>query len=156
MAKEVDGVAKARIEAAGNELAGLRSDGERIAELEAGNSDEKNAEDQEDDADEAQRRHGMRPGNVDEVGKSGGDNDGEEKELAVHGGMIAKKSREKLAVSGVGEEIEAVAGMKRTNLPVESIRRPRGGWWARRQTGKEGSGKAGEKSVGESKRDLVF
>jgi len=91
VAKEVDGIAKAGVEAVGDELAGLRSDGEGVAELEARDGDEQQAEEKEEDAGDAQRSPGMRPKNVEEIGDSDGRDDEEEEELAVHGEMIAAR-----------------------------------------------------------------
>jgi hypothetical protein len=91
VAKEVDGIAKAGVKAVGDELAGLRGDGERVAELEARDGDEQQAEEKEEDAGEAQRSPGMRPKNVNEIADGDGREDEEEEELAVHGEMIAER-----------------------------------------------------------------
>jgi len=48
MAEEVDGVANAGVQAMGDELAGLRCNGEGAAELQAGDGDKEQAKDEEE------------------------------------------------------------------------------------------------------------
>ena len=60
--KNINWIAKARIEAAGDETTSFRSDGERVTELNAGDGQEKETNSEEDDASDAEgspRRSGV-------------------------------------------------------------------------------------------------
>ncbi len=67
-AEDVDGIADAGVEAVGDELACLRGDGKRIAELEAGYGDEQEAEEHDDEACDAERGPGTMRIKIDEIG----------------------------------------------------------------------------------------
>jgi hypothetical protein len=95
VAKKVDGIANAGVQAVGDELARLRRDGERGAELDARDDNEHDAEDKQDEADEAQRSPGMRPIHVEDPDDGERRDDDEEEELAIHGEMIARREEKR-------------------------------------------------------------
>ena len=91
VAEEIDGIANAGVEAVSDELAGLRSDGEGAAELQAGDGDEEQAEEKEEEAGEAEGGPGVGPVEIEDPSDGDGREDEEEEELAGHGEIIAER-----------------------------------------------------------------